>query len=164
VKQRVSGPMVLVVILVVLLAAFVFFSRAEWAPPGVGVHRHGEEEEAVPLPWSPPVDPGEQRTLRKGLLPLGILAVFPPIGEDRGKGVRVAAVRPGSPAAQAGLEPGDLIKAFDAKRLGQPWGLVALLTAAAPDQQYDMAVLRAGKERKLVVTGITPLPPEERVR
>jgi len=156
--------MVLVAILAVLFVAFVFFSRAEWAPAGVGVHHHGEEEETVPLPWSPPVDQNEQRTLRKGLLPLGILAVFPPIGEDRGKGVRVAAVAPEGPAGKAGLQPGDLITSFGGKRLSHPWSLVGALSAASPQGKYEMAVVRAGKERKLVVTGITPLPPEERVR
>ncbi len=165
-QQRVSGPMILVAILAVVLAGFIFFSHPEWAPPGVGVHHHGEEgeEESVPLPWSPPVDQNEQRTLRKGMLPLGILAVFPPIGEDRGKGVRVAAVRPESPAAKAGLQPGDLIKTFDGKRLGQPWGLVALLSAASPEKKYEVVVIRAGKERRLAVAGVAPLSPEERVR
>ena len=161
--QRVSGPMIVVLILAVLLAGFLVFSRSEWAPPGVGIHKH-EEEESVPLPWSPPVNAEEQRTLRKGLLPLGILAVFPPLGEDRGKGVRVAAVRQDSPAKKAGLEPGDLIKSFDGKRLPQPWALVGLVQSTTPEKRHEMVTVRAGKERKLALTGITPLPPEERVR
>jgi len=163
VRQRVSGPVIVVVILAVLLAGFVLFSRPELAPPGVGLHDHGEEE-TVPLPWSREVGAQEMQRLRKGLLPLGVWAVFPPLGEDRGKGARVAGVRPESPAQKAGLEAGDLIKSFDGRQLSQPWTLVGLLEKASPGKKYEVVLVRAGKERKVVVTGITSLPPEERVR
>ena len=163
-RQRVSGPVLVVVMLAVLLAGFLIFGREELAPPGVGVHQHGEEEETMPLPWSPPTSAQEMNSLRKGLLPLGVLAVYPPLGEDRGKGARLAGVRPGSPAGSAGLEPGDLLKSFDGRRLSNPWALVSAVENASPEKKYEIVVVRAGEERKVLVAGIIPLPPEERVR
>ena len=162
-KQNVSVQVVIVVLVAVTAIAYVAFSRPELAPPGVGAsHHHGEEEPE--LPWSPPVTEQELEALRIGLMPLGVWAVFPPLVEDRGKGVRVAVVLPGSPAAQGGLRPGDLIESFSDHRMSHPFSLVAALELVKPEEEYEAVVVRSGEEHTLVITGLVPLPLEERAR
>lgn len=162
-RHNVSGPIVALAILGILVVGYLAFNRPELAPPGVGVHSHGEEE-TPDLPWSPPVEASELQSLRKGLLPLGISAVFPPLGEDRGKGARVAAVGMGSPAERAGLRPGDLIKSFNNVPLSNPWSLVGPLEEVKVGEEYEVVIVRAGEEMKVVVSGVRPLPLEERAR
>jgi len=158
----VSGPIVALAILAILVVGYMLFNRPELAPPGVGLHSHGEE--TPDLPWSPPADDSEKQALRKGLLPLGISAVFPPLAEDRGKGARVAGVAMGSPAERAGLRPGDLIKSFSDVRVSSPWSLVGPLEQVKVDEEYKVLIVRANEETELVVSGVRPLPLEERVR
>ena len=162
-KQNVSVQVVIVVLVAVTAIAYVAFSRPELAPPGVGVCHHCGEEEPQ-LPWSPPVEPQELEAQRIGLMPLGMWAVFPPLGEDRRKGVRVAVVIRGSPAAQGGLRPGDLIKSFSNHRMSHPFGLAAALEVVKPEEKYELVVERSGEEHTLVITGLVPLPLEERAR
>ncbi len=162
-KQNVSVQVVIVVLVAVTAIAYVAFSRPELAPPGVGAsHHHGEAEPE--LPWSPPVTERELEALRIGLMPLGVWAVFPPLAEDRGKGMRVAAMLPGSPAMQAGLQPGDLITRFNDRAVGHPFGLIAGLEVVKPEEEYEAVVVRSGEEHTLVITGLVPLPLEERAR
>jgi membrane-associated protease RseP (regulator of RpoE activity) len=163
VKQNVSGSVVVLVVFVVLVLAYVFFYRAELAPPGVDL-LHSHEEEAPVLPQTPEVSAEEFRKLAIGLMPLGVTAVFPPLSEDRFQGARIASVAPGSAAAAAGLRPGDLVKRFGERETAHPFALVAALTAVEPDESYDIIVVRSKEEQTLVVTGITPLPLEEQVR
>jgi len=162
-KQRVSGPVLVVVIVAALVVAYAVFWRAELAPPGVDIlHEHGDEEEVGDLPWSPPVRPEETQAIAVGLMPMGISAVFPPPQEDRGQGVRVAMVALGSPGARAGLRPGDLIKQLHEWELGSPFGLIGALEQVEPDKEYEMVVVRGSEELRLTVTGLVPLPLEER--
>ena len=162
-RHNVSGPIVALAILAVLVVGYMLFSRPELAPPGVGVHSHGEEE-TPDLPSPPPVEASELQSLRKGLLPLGIAAVFPPLMEDRRKGVRVAGVAVGSPAEGAGLRPGDLIKSFNSVEVPHPWMLVGLLEEVEAEREYGAIIVRDGQEQKVMIGGIRPLPLEERVR
>jgi S1-C subfamily serine protease len=163
VKQNVSGSVVVLVVFVVLILAYTFFYRAELAPPGVDL-LHSHEDEAPVLPPTPDVDAEDFRKLATGLMPLGVTAVFPPLSEDRFQGARIASVAAGSPAAQAGLRPGDLVKRFADRDVGNPFTLVGALTVVEPDESYDIVVIRSKEEQTLVVTGITPLPMEEQVR
>ena len=163
VKQNVSGSIVVLVVFVVLVLAYALFYRAELAPPGVDLlHSHGDE--APPLPPSPEVSEQEFRNLAKGLMPLGVTAVFPPLGEDRFKGARIASVASDGPAGLAGLRPGDFVTRFDEWNTGNPFALVAILNQVEPDKSYEIVVVRSGEEQTLVVSGITPLPLEEQVR
>ncbi|MCJ7821539.1 MAG: PDZ domain-containing protein [Armatimonadetes bacterium] len=163
VKQNVSGTVVVVVLVLALVLAYALFFRAELAPPGVDVMDHGEEEEPV-LPQSPEATEQEFNNLSKGLMPLGAIAVFPPLAEDRYKGARIAAVGAGTPAAVAGLQPGDLVTRFGDFEIGNPFSLVGVLNTVTPDQSYEMVVIRSREEVTLVISGITPLPLEEQVR
>jgi S1-C subfamily serine protease len=141
------------VILFSLLVFALVFSRAEWAP---------KEKPLPALPREPPVNEQEVEQSRQGLKPLGVVAVLPPLMEDRRQGARVAMVMPGSPAEKAGVRPGDLITSFDGAKVTHPLGLAAVLNSVKPGQPHKLVVLRDRKEQTLTVTGITPLPPEER--
>ncbi len=153
-KQNVSGPIAAVVLLVALAAFFVFFSRAQWAPP---------EKVAPAPPPRPEMGPDDLAVATRGLLPLGVTAIVPPLVADRRRGVRVASVRSGSPAYEAGLEAGDLILEFDDAQTLHVYMLAAVLTQTDPDQSINVLIERAGEEQTLVVTGVTPLAPEQQV-
>jgi len=153
VKQNVSGPVAAVVLLVGLAAFFVFFSRAQWAPP---------PKVALTPPPSPEMGPDDLAVSTVGLLPLGITGIMPPLLEDRRRGVRVASVGPGSPAAEAGLQPGDLILEFDDVQTAHVYMLAAVLSEMTPDQSVNVLIERAGQQQTLVVIGVTPLTPEQR--
>ncbi len=59
----------------------------------------------------------------------------------------VVAARPGSPAAKAGLRPGDLVKAIDERHTRPMPALVAeRLMRGAPGSSVKLSVLRAGAE------------------
>ena len=152
-KQNVSGPVAAVVLLVGLAAFFVFFSRAQWAPP---------PKVALAPPPSPEMGPDDLAVSTVGLMPLGITGIVPPLLEDRRRGVRVASVRPGSPAAEAGLQPGDLVLEFDDVQTAHVYMLAAVLSEMTPDQPVNVLIERAGQQQTLVVMGVTPLAPEQR--
>lgn len=153
-SQNVSAPAAIIVIVVALIILFAVFNHP--APEAI--------QPSVQVPEPPPVDERQISDMYKGLSPLGIVAVFPPLLEDRLQGVRVVAVVKDTPAARAGLKPGDFIATFDQKYLVSPDALTYLLARVEPKKTYQMQVTRSGKTMKLPVTGITPLPPEERVK
>lgn len=64
----------------------------------------------------------------------------------------VAEVVPGSPAAAAGLEAGDVIAAFDGRPVANPRELTRLVAATPPGSHVDVEVARAEGTRKIAVT------------
>jgi len=60
-------------------------------------------------------------------------------------GVMVAAVEPRSPAALAGIEPGDLIVSFDGEPVGEPTALVLELTRTPIGSMVSIDIVRDGK-------------------
>jgi S1-C subfamily serine protease len=154
VKQRVSAPFAAIILALAILFSLVVFSRPKPVP----------EDEVYVLPYSPPLDESQLKALRTGLRPLGIAIVMPPLGQDRFKGARVAAVAPGSPAGKGGLKAGDLITQFNGVGIAQPFAVAAMVARADPKKPNELVVKRAGKEQKLVITGIKPVPLEERPR
>ncbi|MCU0937381.1 MAG: PDZ domain-containing protein, partial [Gammaproteobacteria bacterium] len=78
-------------------------------------------------------------------------------GVPEGKGALVAAVTPDSPAAKAGVKPGDLIVSMDGKALKDFKALPKLVAATEPGKRATLEVVREGKPRELTVTvGQTP--------
>ena len=152
-KQTVSAPVAVLVIFLAAVAFAAVFHNARLAPP---------EQAPIAMPPEPPVNDREVVTARQGLKPLGLVAVLPPLMEDRRQGVRVAGVLPGSPADRAGIKVGDRIDSFDQHPVAHPMALARAITQVKPDQVSEMVVLRAGKNLTLKVTGIHALPPEER--
>ena len=68
------------------------------------------------------------------------------------KGVLVASVEPGGPAAKAGLEPGDVIVAFEGKPVQNANELPRLVAATKPGTTITLDVMRNGSRRQLKAT------------
>lgn len=66
-----------------------------------------------------------------------------------GGAVRVAQIEPGTPAARAGLAPGDIILSFDGEEIGGVDDLHRLLTAEWLGRKARLAVLRDGSVKTI---------------
>jgi membrane-associated protease RseP (regulator of RpoE activity) len=71
---------------------------------------------------------------------------------DRGRGVRVLRVRPGGPAAAAGLRAQDLIVAAAGSRIRQMSDLVSAMQLMAAGDRLPLDIVRDGRAMKLEVT------------
>jgi regulator of sigma E protease len=67
------------------------------------------------------------------------------------KPAEIGYVQPGSPAAKAGLEPGDLIVRFDGEE-NPTWETVDLRVLASPAQPVEVSYRREGQVRQATVT------------
>lgn len=67
-------------------------------------------------------------------------------------GALLGAVAPGSPAAQAGLQPGDVIVALDGQRIDSSEALVAAVRARQPGTKVSLTITRGGSTRTVTVT------------
>ena len=78
-------------------------------------------------------------------------------GMDKARGALVANVAEGSPAAKAGLKPGDVILSFDGQALANAGELPPLVGNSDVGKKATLRVLRGGKERDIeVVVGKLP--------
>jgi serine protease Do len=74
------------------------------------------------------------------------------LGLAQAAGALVRGVEVDGPAAQAGIEPGDVITAFDGQPVLKPGDLPRLVGASAPGSRKPLALLRAGRATTLTVT------------
>jgi serine protease Do len=74
------------------------------------------------------------------------------VGLPERDGILVRAVEPGSPAARAGLERGDLIVAAGGEGLEGIDALYTALDGAQADGQLELTVVRGTEERSITVT------------
>ncbi len=81
------------------------------------------------------------------------------LGVAYGRGVLIKAVVPRSPAAKAGLEPGDVIVAFAGQPVRGFRALQEVVEQSAAGSQQTIDIVRDGKPKSLKVT-VTPLPTE----
>jgi serine protease Do len=81
------------------------------------------------------------------------------IGLGQPKGALVRGVEPNSPAAKAGVEPGDIILKFDGKEIDKSVDLPRLVGNTKPGNKSSMTVFRRGSQRELSVT-VAELEPE----
>ena len=83
------------------------------------------------------------------------------VGLDKSRGAMIAAIDPGSPAAQAKLLPGDVILAYDGKPIERNRLLPRLVANTAPDKSVKVSIWRDGKERdvELKVAALDPNRP-----
>jgi len=66
-------------------------------------------------------------------------------------GALLASVESGSPAAKAGLEPGDVIQSVNEQKVTSPRDLALTVATVAPGQEARFHVLRDGRERDVSV-------------
>ena len=87
--------------------------------------------------------------------------IAPGLGLDAGaKGALVAAVSPDSPAAQAGLQPGDVLQKVNGQAVQTPRELAAMVAGLKPGETVDVGLLRDGKATSVQVKLVSM--PDER--
>lgn len=77
---------------------------------------------------------------------------FAKFGLSQARGVGVEKVVENSPAAQAGLQNGDVIVRFEGEEVKSTSKLTRLIGEVSPDQTAKVTVLRGGSEREFNVT------------
>ena len=73
------------------------------------------------------------------------------LGMDKARGALVASVTAGGPAAKAGVEPGDVIVAFNGKKVPEMHRLPLMVAETPVDKTVDMTVFRKGHDVTLNV-------------
>jgi len=81
------------------------------------------------------------------------------IGLGQPRGALVRGVEPNSPAAKAGVEPGDIILRFDGKDIDKSVDLPRLVGNTRPGNKSTITVYRRGGQKDLTVT-VAELEPE----
>jgi serine protease Do len=82
------------------------------------------------------------------------------IGLGAPKGALVRGIEPNSPAAKAGVEPGDIILKFDGKEIDKSVDLPRVVGNTKPGSKSAMTVFRRGSQRELTIT-VAELEPEK---
>ncbi len=92
----------------------------------------------------------------RGWLGVSIQSLTPTMAESFGvdgtKGALVASVMPNSPAAKAGLQPGDVLRRYDGKELGQRTSVPSLVAATPIGTTVPIEIIRDGKTKTVEVT------------
>lgn len=74
-------------------------------------------------------------------------------------GVLIASVMPGSPAAKAGIRPGDVLLSVDGRALPDSSAMLNVIAAVAPGRSADVKLLRKGTALEFkVLVGKRPTP------
>ena len=109
-----------------------------------------------PLPSpAPPRAPRAPR-LTGGYLGVELVDLTPELrqhfGAPRDVGVMVGRVEPGSPAARAGVEVGDVVTAIGDEPVHDSWGLSGEISSREGSELVEMTLVRAGKTRQIGAT------------
>jgi serine protease Do len=91
----------------------------------------------------------KQGRIIRGYLGIQTRALQPDETRSDADGVPVADVMPGSPAAQAGVQPGDVIQKFDGHDVKNFSALRTFVAQTPLNKEVDMEVLRNGKPLKV---------------
>ncbi|QTG82305.1 S1C family serine protease [Arthrobacter crystallopoietes] len=106
----------------------------------------------------------EDGSAEHAFMGLGPAAITPQIAEQLGlpdtRGALVLSVVDGGPAAEAGLEPGDVIVGLGGEEIQTPEDLLAALRAHAPGDDVEVEISRGGKASQITVT-LTDRPSAE---
>jgi serine protease Do len=81
-------------------------------------------------------------------------------GLERSVGALVAGVEPGSPAAKAGIQSGDVVLSVNGRPIERSSELPPLIAAVKPGSQAQLEIWRAGRKQSLNVT-VGELKPEQ---
>jgi serine protease Do len=94
----------------------------------------------------------------RGYLGVGAQDITPSLADHLGlkarAGALVSDVAPGSPAAKAGLESGDVITSVNGEKVEDANRLTFAIGAIAPGTKVDLEILRDGKAKDIEVTTI----------
>ena len=98
----------------------------------------------------------EKGHVTRGWLGVSIQKLTPELAESMGtdgaQGALVASVTPDSPAAKAGVQPGDVIRRWDGKAVDEP-GTLSMLVAGTPiGKTVPVELNRDGKSKDVEVT------------
>jgi S1-C subfamily serine protease len=74
------------------------------------------------------------------------LGADPDVSASSGTGVRLSAIKPGSPAEKAGLQAGDVVVKLGAVAIKNPDDLMVALKSTIPGRPAEVTYLRDGKE------------------
>jgi len=99
----------------------------------------------------------KQGRIIRGYLGIQTRALQPDDRSAETDGVPVAGVMPGSPAAQAGVQPGDVIHKFDGRDVKNFSALRTLVAQTQLNKQVELEIVRNGKPLK-VTTQIKEQP------
>ncbi|MCB9779555.1 MAG: Do family serine endopeptidase [Alphaproteobacteria bacterium] len=90
----------------------------------------------------------------RGWIGVGLQELEGPLVEQLGasEGVVVSAVYPGNPAADAGLQAGDVVTTIDGAKVTESAALVRAIGMKKPGEAIKLGVLREGKDRIVKVT------------
>jgi S1-C subfamily serine protease len=86
-----------------------------------------------------------------GVVRRAYLGIHLPAGDPDEAGARVLGVHPGSPAARAGLEPGDLITTFGHHYVTSGRQFCALVAMSVPGSVVDLRLVRGNHEQVVPV-------------
>jgi PDZ domain len=99
---------------------------------------------------------GHGPMVRRGYLGVGLTELTPELrthfGAPESAGVMVSSVEPGSPAAKAGLEVGDIVTRIDGKDIKSSWDIRARVRDFEEGQQVPLEVWRDRKVQTLTAT------------
>jgi serine protease Do len=79
----------------------------------------------------------------------------PLAGSSGGNGALVASVEPNSPAAKAGVEPGDVIQAVDGKAVSSPRDLAMDVADVKPGSEAKLDLIRNGQAQTISLSTAT---------
>ncbi len=99
----------------------------------------------------------KQGRIIRGYLGIQTRGLQPGQGNAGSEGVIVEEVMPGSPAAQAQLQPGDVIRKFNGRDVKNIYALRSVLAQAELNKNVELEIVRAGKPLK-VTTQIKEQP------
>jgi serine protease Do len=91
----------------------------------------------------------KQGRIIRGYLGIQTRALQPGESGSDAQGVTVSDVMPGSPAAQAGVQPGDIIRKFDGHDVKDFNALRSLVAQTQLNKQVELEVVRSGKPLKV---------------
>jgi serine protease Do len=75
-------------------------------------------------------------------------------------GALLASVASGSPAAKAGLEPGDVVESVNGQKITSPRDLAVTVASVTPGEEAKFQILRDGQDRDIEVK-VGEQPPEK---
>jgi serine protease Do len=109
----------------------------------------------------------DKGAVTRGWIGVQIQSVNPEIADSLGRkgneGALVVEPQPGSPGAQAGLQPTDVITAVDGKAVKDARDLSKQISTLAPGTKVELTVWRKGEEKSVSLT-LGELPKERQAR